>query len=384
MTIMIKVLFHLNQLGYGGTEKAMLTFIKTLNKKLFEPSLFFNTSVTTLEHKKLKLLKNLSTKYERKYNEKYVHGFARKREFEEAVSGRLFLGCGLSAFARCVNSCNPSIVHFNRGLSVDFYTENIEKLPSGVKIVDHNIFATMPSASYLSAVDHMFFLSQWCLDKSPWADLNKSSFIYYPVADTSNARVDCDIRQELRIPKDSILLGRLSRPNLDDGEFILEVLLRVLVKFPQVHFVCIGASNAFIERSRELRLGNVHCLLPTTDESRINQFLRGLDIFLHYRREGETFGLNIAEAMSRGIPIVSHRSEFDNAQIELITKDRLSGIVCDKLAVDAYVAAVEKLIVDSSLRLELGQNARQTAEKHFCAGKLTRTLESVYMRVLRK
>jgi hypothetical protein len=40
--------------------------------------------------------------------------------------------------------------------------------------------------------------------------------------------------------------------------------------------------------------------------------------------------------------------------------------------------------MDSSLRLELGQNARQTAAKHFCADELTRTLESIYMRVLRK
>jgi glycosyltransferase involved in cell wall biosynthesis len=381
---MIKVIFHLNQLGYGGTEKAILTFINTLDRKLFEPSLFFNTSVTTFEQKKLHLLKNFSKKYERKYNEKYIHGFARKREFEEAVSGRLFLGWGLSDFAKCCSSVGPAIMHFNRGLPMDFYTENIDKLPSGIKIIDHNIFAIKPSARYLKSVDHMFFVSQWCLDKSSWVDPNKSSFIYNPVADTSKALVDCDIRQGLHIPTDSIILGRLSRPNLDDGEFIIQVLLRIFAKFPQVHFVCIGASNAFIERSRELRLGNVHCLLPTTDESRINQFLRGLDIFLHYRREGETFGLNIAEAMSRGIPIVSHKSEVDNAQVELITKDRRSGIVCDTLSLDAYVAAVEKLIMDSSLRLELGRNARQTAEKHFCAGELTRTLESVYMRVLRR
>ena len=381
---MIKVLFHLNQLGYGGTEKAILTFIKTLDKKLFEPSLFFNTSLNAFEHRKLQLLKSCSKKYERKYNEKYVHGFARKREFEEAVSGRLFLGYGLSDFARCVNSSNPSIVHFNRGLPIDFYTENIDKLSSRIRIVDHNIFATRPSTAYLNAVDHMFFVSQWCLDKSPWADPNKSSFLYNPVADTSSARIDYDIRRELCIPEDSILLGRLSRPNLDDGEFILEVLSRVLVKFPQVHFVCIGASNAFIERSSTLSLSKVHCLFPTTDESRIDQFLRGLDIFLHYRREGETFGLSIAEAMSRGIPTVSHKSEVDNAHIELISKNRHCGIVCDTISVGAYVDAVEKLITNSSLRIELGRNARRTAEKHFCTGELTRTLESVYMRVLRK
>ncbi len=381
---MIKVIFHLNQLGYGGTEKAVLTFIKMLDKRLFEPSLFFNTSVNTLEHKKLQLLKNCSKKYERKYNEKYVYGFARKREFEEAVSGRLFLGWGLSDFAKCCSSIGPAIIHFNRGLPMDFYTENIDKLPSGIKIIDHNIFATKPSASYLKALDHMFFVSQWCLNKSSWADPNKSSFIYNPVADTSRALGDCDIRQELHIPTDSIILGRLSRPNLDDGEFIIEVLLRIFAKFPRVHFVCVGASKAFTVKAHKLGLAKVHCLLPTTDEARIDQFLQALDIFLHYRREGETFGLNIAEAMSRGIPIVSHKSEVDNAQVELITQDRRSGIVCDKLSVDAYVAALEKLITDSSLRLQLGQNARQTAEKHFCAGELTRTLESVYMRVLRK
>jgi len=65
---MIKVIFHLNQLGYGGTEKAMLTFIKTLDKKVFEPSLFFNTSVNTLEQRKLQLLKNFSKKYPAAYS----------------------------------------------------------------------------------------------------------------------------------------------------------------------------------------------------------------------------------------------------------------------------------------------------------------------------
>ena len=107
-----------------------------------------------------------------------------------------------------------------------------------------------------------------------------------------------------------------------------------------------------------------------------------LDVLLHYRIEGETFGLNIAEAMSRGVPVVTHRSSLDNAQIELLSRFRPSGLVSDSLDVGDYSLAVTRLITDEGLRRALGSNGRITARENFSPAQLTRELESIYLRIL--
>jgi glycosyltransferase involved in cell wall biosynthesis len=178
------------------------------------------------------------------------------------------------------------------------------------------------------------------------------------------------------------VLGRLSRPNLDDGEIILECLLRIFRKYPNTYFLNIGASDNFKKSARNLT--KVYCLPPTSDESLIDEFLKSLDIFLHYRREGETFGLNIAEAMHRGIPVVSHRSDIDNAQVELLTKHGVSGILASSATLEHYFLAIETLIADRGLRYTLGINGQTSARSCFNAQRLTDKLESIYLNALSK
>ena len=379
---MIKVLFQLNQLGYGGTEKAILTFIKNLDKNIFEPSLFFNTSINTFEHQKIKFFSKFSLKYKKKFNEKYALGWVRANEFSEAVSGRLCYGWGMRDLLRYQDAINPSIIHVSRGLPEDFYTREILKLSGKSKIVEYNIFGTRPSLQYLTAIDRMLFVSHWCLDRSDWAAREKSHVLYFPVGQPTSATPRSTLRQELGIPEDCIVLGRLSRPNLDDGDFILASLRELFDSFPNIHFVSIGESENFRKNTKGLL--NVHCLTPTTDELRIDQFLTSLDILLHYRQEGETFGLNIAEAMLRGVPVVSHRSDVDNAQVELLTRERLSGVIAEARTVEAYTASVKKLITNQSLRKELGGNARVTAQNNFDTAQLTTSLESIYLSALER
>jgi glycosyltransferase involved in cell wall biosynthesis len=379
---MIKVLFQLNQLGYGGTEKAILTFIKNLDKSIFQPSLFFNTDARILQCLKISIFKKFSSRYKRKFNEKYIQAWVRKDEFLEAVEERLYTGWGMKAFLRCQAQIAPNIIHFNRGLPEDFYTKCISELPKEVRVVDHNIFATRPCAPYAERIDRMLFLSHWCLKRSSWANPEKSRVLYYPVAIPPKPTSNLSLRQELGIPNDALVLGRLSRPNLDDGEVILKSLVRIFHKYPNVFFVSIGASDYFRQKSKDL--SRIHCLPSTSNEARIHQFLESLDILLHYRIEGETFGLNIAEAMFRGIPVISHQSEIDNAQIELLTKARRSGVIADSPTLESYLSSIEELIIDKDLRSTLGENGRSTALSFFNPQALTRNLESIYLEILSK
>lgn len=376
--LMVKILFQLNQLGYGGTEKAILTFISNLDRKLFEPSVFFNTTANTLEHHRVRFLSYISKRYKKKFDEKYVHGLARLEDFSNAVGGRLYCGNGFTELLQTQSRLGADILHFTRGLPDDFYTKEVGLLSRQSRLVEYNIFGTKPRLSYLKHLDHMLFVSEWCISRSEWAVKGKSSVLYFPVPEFKGlAKVGEGLRRRLGIDSESIVLGRLSRPNLDDGSFVLSVLLEVFKLYPNAHFVCLGASSAFVAATKGF--GNIHCLPATIDEGEIESFLRSLDILLHYRIEGETFGLNIAEAMSRGIPVVTHRSALDNAQVELLTRFRPSGLISAGPSVSDYTEAVMRLVSDKDLRRTLGSNGQVTAAENFATGKLTRRLESIYL-----
>ena len=375
---MIKILFQLNQLGYGGTEKAMLTFISNLDRNLFEPSVFFNTTANTLEHHGVRFLSYISKRYKKKFDEKYVHGLARLEEFSNAVAGRLFCGNGLTGLLQTQRRLGANILHFTRGLPDDFYTKDVGLLSRHSRLVEYNIFGTRPQLSYLKHLDYMLFVSEWCISRSEWAVKGKSSVLYFPVPEFKGpAKGNEGLRRRLGIDSESIVLGRLSRPNLDDGFFVLSVLREVFKLYPNAHFVCLGASSAFVAASKGSR--NIHCLPATIHESDIDAFLRTLDVLLHYRVEGETFGLNIAEAMSRGVPVVTHRSALDNAQVELLTRFQPSGLISEGLTVSDYTEAVIRLVSDKDLRRTLGANGQITAAENFATGQLTRRLESIYL-----
>lgn len=376
---MINVLFQLNSLGYGGTEKATLSLIRSIDKNLFSPSLFFNTNFKHPDYYKIRALSLFSRRYKAKFQEKYKAGFVRLDDFFEATGGRLFVGWGMRDFLECINKVKPDIIHMNRGLPADFYTSDSEVISKQAKIVDYNIFGTRPPPHYHANTSQMLFTSHWSLEKSDWADPRKSHVLYFP----TTRRVEdpqSRLRQRLQLPDGSLLIGRLSRPNLDDGDFILKVLNFLFAKYDNLHFVGIGSSDVF--KKNTASLSRVHHLPPTTREEEIDDFITSLDVLLHYRKEGETFGLNIAEAMTRGVPVVTHRSEVDNAQVELLTRFRDSGLIVNVESPYEYSLEVERLIKDPGLRDTLGSNGSVTASENFDTNKITRALQSIYLKAL--
>ena len=66
------------------------------------------------------------------------------------------------------------------------------------------------------------------------------------------------------------------------------------------------------------KIPNVHFLDPSADENDIWGFHYSIDALAHFRYDGETFGLNIAESMYAGNPILSHKSHIWNAHLEYL------------------------------------------------------------------
>ena len=379
---MIKVLYQLNNLGYGGTEKSILTFIENLDKNKFEPYLYLNSDINSLKFWIVKLLAHFSERYSLKYNEKYIRNFVRVDQFKDALNQRLIIGRGMQGLINAISKINPDIIHFNRGIEEDFYTKSISKIDDRHVLIETNIFGESSNAEYLDRLKKVIFSSHWLCSRANWAVGPKKEVLYLPVKDFKVSEKKREkTRHTLQIPKDAIVVGRLSRPNLDDGDFILQVFEEILLCKPSIIFITIGSTEEF--QFKTAKSTSIINLPPSVDEDALASFFSAIDVFMHYRVEGETFGLNIAEAMTAGLPIVTHISSRDNAQVELVTKYRTCGIVIENLSAAGYARALIQLFDDTAQRRTLSENSRANSRELFSPISLTRKLESIYESALK-
>ena len=124
------------------------------------------------------------------------------------------------------------------------------------------------------------------------------------------------------------------------------------VKNTNTVFVIMGGGDNYQKQAKELKLDDVIFLPHSADEIELNKFLRTLNVYAHGRADGETYGQCIAEAMSYGIPIVSHTAA-SNGHIETIGD---GGEVFDNM--DGYVSYLNSLVEDRHHRKMIGEKAK--------------------------
>jgi len=219
-------------------------------------------------------------------------------------------------------------------------------------------------------------LSQW--QRRQWfragGRLDKSSVIPIPVEPpvcTDN------LRQVLGIPPEALVAGFHQRA---DNNIFSPIPLQAFARLqqPDRHFVIMGGGSAYRQQAVQLGLENVHFLDHSGDAAQISRFLNTLDIFAHGRRDGETFGAVLAEAMMHGKPCLSHPSlvNDNNAQPETMGP---AGLFARDL--DDYTDKLCALFVDNDLRGRLAAKARSHAEAYYSLPACVEALSAVYRRL---
>ncbi len=118
---------------------------------------------------------------------------------------------------------------------------------------------------------------------------------------------------------------------------------------------------------------------PIVTDSEITSFYNTIDILAHARRDGETFGLNIAEAMIHGKPVISHKSRIANGHKPFVKKcGFLAGIDNYK----QYAKYINLLFNNKTKRLRLGERGRSFAVDNFLLANIGRKLELHYKSLL--
>ncbi len=375
----IKILYHLNQVGYGGTEKAILTFCENLDKNRFTPYLFIHENSGRLRYYKHLLLRHVPSKYDQRFQILYKQSRARLEDFLNTLGhDKVFIG-RTNSFQQIVKTISPDIVHFNRGKWEAYYEEFLDKIPNTTACIETNIFGYPASEQYINRLNRLYFVSNWLLTKSDWCK-DKCHVLYNPIKKPSNNNT---VRQQFNISDDAFVFGRISRPDLADDSFILDVFARIKQKHPNTFLIILAGSEIMREAARNNP--SIKLIDATTDENILSNFYNSIDVLLHYRIDGETFGMNIAEAMIHGKPVISHLSHIDNAQAELLEntgKHGEVGFVAQQHDMDEYINYMTALISNPKKTKTMGSNARQRALALFSEDTVTRYLENEYEKII--
>ena len=126
-----------------------------------------------------------------------------------------------------------------------------------------------------------------------------------------------DLREELDIPQDAFVFGRLGR---DDNDIYDPVNL---ISFAQLeddslYFVALSPSETLKQKAESLGITNIRYVDKTLDDVRISRFYNTIDVLAHSRKDGECNPGNIWEGFSHGKPVVSHYGIPYNGHIQEI------------------------------------------------------------------
>ncbi len=122
---------------------------------------------------------------------------------------------------------------------------------------------------------------------------------------------DNDLRKELNIPKDSLVLGRNGGWETFDIPWVKDSIIDVLNKRSDIYFI-FQFTEPFIKNERVIFLPGTSDLLEKV------KFINTCDAMLHARYIGESFGLSCAEFSIKNKPVITYYESPERSHIDIL------------------------------------------------------------------
>ena len=344
----IKILFYSHTVDYGGTWRSHERVLVNLNKDIFDPYVFYNPKKN---NNRLDYLKN-------NFIESNIIPFEASEEKSGPKSGYSYVTTNFSELAK---NYEFDIIHFARSGYYEWpFIERLAPIQ-----IETNIFAGKDHSPFL---DCSVSISDRITELRGKADYR----IYNPVPEPFDNNEN--LKQELNIPEGYHIFGRVGRPDNFDNIALLS-LAELKTKGYKFKYIILGPCQKTIQTINELNLSE-DCILiqPTSDDNFIHKLYNTIQVFLHYRSDGESFGVAIAHGMMYGVPVISHYAGF-NAQKEIIAD---GGYVA--YGVEDYTNYLILLIEDKQFYSAVSQNAKIRAQE-FNENKIVKEWEILYLKL---
>jgi len=360
-------------LTIGGAEQLLLEFLKHIDRKRFNVTMFFLRSPGLVGDEVLELgfpvkTNIISSRFD-------VRGvFKVARALSEAQTQMLFLinhlntlfygvlGAKISGVPVCINWANETFKKY------PFHPVTMRAKQLMHLGIDKVVAAARGHKDYIAEVE-----------KIP---ARKIEVIYNGV-DPLRFRTDLsprEAREKLGIPAASPVVSVLAVLRPDKAhDIFLQAARIVLDSVPETHFLVIGdgpQKPALMQLSRDLHIDDsVHFIGFRRD---LGNVLAAVDIdTLSSNPEQETLSVAAIEAMSTGIPIVCTDVGFMN---EIVIPDK-TGYLVGIQDPRALAEKLTRLLRDDTLRKKMGENARALVEDKLTIRHMTRSFENLLIQI---
>ena len=186
-----------------------------------------------------------------------------------------------------------------------------------------------------------------------------------------------NLREELDIPKDAFVFGRIGR---DDENIYDPINIKAYAKVAtsSTYFVIVNPSRSSRTDIKRLNITSARIIERTTSEVRLSQFYNTIDVLAHARLDGECNSAAIFEAAAHRKPVISHYGTTFNGHMETIQN---SGFVVLRDDVNEF-ARIMKSFIDGVIDYEaLSQKAYEQWEK-VTAEKMSKLQLNIYKELI--
>jgi hypothetical protein len=289
----VKIAFHCNQLSLRGTEVAIYDYAH-FNEKLLGNTSIILTPSTSNGHHPLVI-----EKFKKRFPVYFYETESDLEKILQCENAQLFYSI------RAGFQQNP--------------------MPRNIKIAIHAVFQFFEPHGDVYA-----YISEWLSKKM---SNNKYPFVPHMI---NLAESDLDLREELNIADDAVVIGRHGGLETFDLEFVNRTVYSFARNNPDKYFIFLNTNN-FIKdirkfyRPKEFNwLGTVFypqrefpnlIFIEGTDDSIFKRkFINSCDCMLHARKQGESFGLAVGEFSFLGKPVITCNKKriTDTAHFELL------------------------------------------------------------------
>lgn len=158
-----------------------------------------------------------------------------------------------------------------------------------------------------------------------------------------------DMREKLGIPKDAFVYG-FHQGNREDIFSPVSLWAYERMSYEDCYFIIMGGAEKHKVLGRSIEK-NIKFVDFSSDPLDIHRFLNTLDVFTHARADGEVCSAAIIEALSHGLPIISHPA-LNMGHVEQVNE---CGFIAN--TIERYRAAMELFKEDNVLRSGFSENA---------------------------